>query len=847
MSSDPMRDPATPEEDVSEKPDNEYRQDADGGPTPEESHGHGRGGMGEEVKRKEDRRFITGRGNYVDDIKKEGMLHCELVRSPHAHARIEGIDTSRAEALDGVVAVLTAEDLAAHDLATMPTLMDDTQDVLVSDKVKFQSQEVAAVIATDRYVAKDGAEKVEVDYETLDAVVDSKKAMAEDAPLVRDDIEGQEDNHIFTWETGDEEATTQAFEDADVTVEEDMYYQRIHPAPIETCGCVADWDTANEKMTVHLTSQAPHAHRTLFSMVSGIPEHKVRIVSPDVGGGFGNKVPIYPGYVVAAAASYVLGKPVKWVEERSENIQTTHFARDYEMTGRVAATEEGTITGIDVEVLANHGAYNAAAQPSKFPAGFFKIFTGSYDIPAAHGTVDAVYTNTAPGGIAYRCSFRVTEAVYLIERLVKSLSQELDMDPAELRRKNFIPADAFPYESATGWTYDSGDYERALDQALEGVGYDELRAEQQRRIDEDADKLLGIGLSTFTEIVGAGPGKQCDIAGVEMFDSAEIRVHPTGNATVRIGVQTQGQGHETTFAQIVAEELGLDVDDVTVEHGDTDTDPYGLGTYASRSTPVGGAATAVAARKVREKAKSIAANELEVDEADVEWDRDSGSFHVTGAPDRAVTMTEVAGASYMNSPANEEPGLEAVDYYDPPNMTYPFGAYVCVVEIDRETGELEIPTFYALDDCGNRINPMIIEGQVHGGVAQGIATALLEEVTYDDDGNVTAGDFMNYLLPTSMEVPEMETDYTVTPSPHHPIGAKGVGESPTVGSPPAVVNAVVDAMAHAGVRHVDMPMTPDRVWSVLDDAGLARDPADAFDDGAAVADGGDEDGTAADD
>lgn len=811
-----------------EKPDTKYRHDEDGGPDPEKHGGHGRGGMGEDVKRKEDRRFITGNGNYVDDIKKDGMLHCEIVRSPHAHARINSINTERAEQMDEVVAVLTAEDLAAHDLATMPTLMDDTQDVLVNDKVKFQSQEVAAVVATDRYAAKDGADRVDVDYETLDPVIGAEEAKSDDAPVVREDID-QEDNHIFRWETGDKEATEQAFEEADVTVEEEMYYQRLHPAPIETCGCVADWDTDDEKMTVHMTSQAPHAHRTLFSMVSGIPENKVRIVSPDVGGGFGNKVPIYPGYVVAAAASYVIGQPVKWVEERSENVQTTSFARDYDMTGRIAATEDGEITGVDVDVLADHGAYNAAAQPSKFPAGFFKIFTGSYDIDAAYGELDAYYTNTAPGGIAYRCSFRVTEAVYLIERLVKVLADKLDMDPAEVRRRNFIPEDAFPYESTTGWTYDSGDYQTALEQALESVDYEGLREEQQERIENDDDKLLGIGLSTFTEIVGAGPGKQCDIAGVEMFDSAEIRVHPTGTATVRIGVQTQGQGHETTFAQIVAEELGLDVDDVTVEHGDTDTEPYGLGTYASRSTPVGGAATAVAARKTREKAKSIAANELEVDEEDVVWDRESGAFHVQGAPDLTVTMTEVAGASYMNSPADEEPGLEAVDYYDPPNMTFPFGAYVCVVEVDRETGEVDIRQFYALDDCGNRINPMVVEGQIHGGLAQGIGTAMLEHVTYDDDGNVTAGDFMNYLLPTSMEIPEFDTDYTVTPSPHHPIGAKGVGESPTVGSPPAIVNAVVDAMSHAGVTHVDMPMTPDRVWEVLDDAELARDPADRLD------------------
>ncbi|MWV40721.1 aerobic carbon-monoxide dehydrogenase large subunit [Natrialba sp. INN-245] len=805
--------------------DTEYQHAEDGGPQPEKHCGHGRGGMGEEVRRKEDQRFITGRGNYVDDVKKPGMLHCELVRSPHAHARIEEIDVSRAMDMDGVVAVLTAEDLLEYDLATMPTLMDDTQDVLVNDKVKFQSQEVAAVIAEDRYVAKDGAEKVDVTYDVLDPVVDAEDALAEDAPLIREDIEDKEDNHIFDWETGDEEATAQAFEEADVTVEEEMLYQRLHPAPIETCGAVGDYDPGKDKLTVHMTSQAPHIHRTLFAQVSGIPEHKIRIVSPDVGGGFGNKVPIYPGYVVAAAASYVLERPVKWVEERSENIQTTGFARDYDMTGEIAATEDGEILAVRTDVLANHGAYNAAAQPSKFPAGFFNIFTGSYDIDAAYASLSAAYTNTAPGGIAYRCSFRVTEAVYLIERMVKVLADELEVDPTEIRRKNFIQPEQFPYESPTGWNYDSGDYESALDLALEMAEYDDYREEQKRRIEDDADTLLGIGISSFTEVVGAGPGKTCDIAGVEMFDSAEIRVHPTGKATVRVGVQTQGQGHETTFAQIVAEELGMDVDDIVVEHGDTDTDPYGLGTYGSRSTPVAGAATAVASRKVRDKAKTIAANELEADEGDIEWDRESGEFHVAGAPDRSITITEIAAGAYMNNPAGEEPGLEAVNYYDPPEMTYPFGSYVVVVEVDRETGEVEFEKFVAVDDCGNRINPMVIEGQIHGGLAQGIGTAMMEHVTYDDNGNVTGGDFMNYLLPTAMEIPEFETGHTVTPSPHHPIGAKGVGESPTVGSPPAIVNAVVDAMAHAGVSHVEMPMTPDVVWEALDEAGLAQQPA----------------------
>ena len=806
----------------------EFVHDDDGGPDPETHCGHGRGGMGEEVRRKEDKRFITGRGNYIDDIKKPNMLFCDIVRSPHAHARIKDIDKSRALDIDGVVAVLTAEDLLEHDLATMPTLMSDTQDVLVRDKVKFQSQEVAAVIAEDRYAARDGADKVVVDYEVLDPVVTAEEALKDDAPVIRDDIEGQTDNHCLDWETGDKEETDAIFEAADVTVSEQMLYQRLHPAPIETCGSVADYDPGKDKLTVHMTSQAPHIHRTLFSQVSGIPEHKIRIVSPDVGGGFGNKVPIYPGYVVSAAASYVLERPVKWIEERSENIQSTGFARDYDMTGELAATEDGRIQAVRTDVLADHGAYNAVAQPSKFPAGFFKIFTGSYDVDAAYGSLTAAYTNSAPGGVAYRCSFRVTEAVYLIERMVKVLADELDMDPAEIRRKNFIQPDQFPYETPTGWNYDSGDYEAALDKALEMADYEHYREEQQRRIETNADKLIGIGISSFTEVVGAGPGKTCDIAGVEMFDSCDIRVHPTGNATVRVGVQTQGQGHETTFAQIVAEELGMDVDNITVEHGDTDTDPYGLGTYGSRSTPVAGAAAAVAARKVRDKAKSIAANELEAAEADIEWDRQSGEFHVAGAPDRSITITDIAASAYMNHPASEEPGLEAVDYYDPPEMTYPFGSYIVVVEVDRETGEVDFEKFVAIDDCGNRINPMIIEGQIHGGLAQGIGSAMMEHVTFDDNGNVTGGDFMNYLLPTAKEIPNFETGHTVTPSPHHPIGAKGVGESPLVGSPPAIVNAVVDAMAHAGISHIEMPMTPDRVWETLDSVGLSRDPSDGF-------------------
>ena len=588
-----------------------------------------------------------------------------------------------------------------------------------------------------------------------------------------------------------------------------MYIPRIHVASIETCGCVAQVDEVSGKLTVWMTTQAPHAIRTVFSLVSGIPEHKIRVISPDIGGGFGGKVPVYPGYVIAVVAALTTGKPVKWIEDRSENLQADSFARDYHMnaaSGRQPATARSRRS--TWSTIADHGAFDAAANPSKFPAGLFSIGTGSYDLEAAHVEVDGVYTNKPPGGIAYRCSFRVTEAVHMIERMVDILADELKVDAAELRFKNFIQPEQFPYKSPTGWEYDSGNYPAALKKALDKIGYQDLLREQHEK--RARGELMGIGISTFTEIVGAGPSNTFDILGIKMFDSAEIRVHPTGSAIVRIGVQTQGQGHETTFAQIVADELGLPVDNIIVEHGDTDTAPYGLGTYASRSTPTAGAATAMAARKIREKARQLAAHLLEVSADDLEWV--DHKFQVKGAPESSKTMQEIAFAAYTNHPQGMEAGLEAVSYYDPPNLTFPFGAYICVVDIDRGTGMVKIRRFLAIDDCGTVINPMIVEGQIHGGLTMGMAPALLEEISYDEYGNMHGGTFMDYLLPTSMETPAWEVDRTVTPSPHHPFGAKGVGESATVGAPPAIVNAVVDALSHLGVRHIDIPITPWKVY-----------------------------------
>ncbi len=772
------------------------------------------GGVGHSLRRKEDARFLRGAGNYVDDITLPRMLHAAILRSPVPHARIVSIDTSAASELPGVVAVVTGADLAAHDLAWMPTLSGDTQAVLATDKVRFQGQEVAAVIAEDPYVAHDALDLIDVDYDMLPAVVDPRRALADDAPIIRDDKDGQDTNRCYRWEAGDRDATDRAFAEADVVVALDTHYPRSHPAPLETCGCVADVNPATGHATIYMTSQAPHAHRTLFAMVAGLPEENIRIVSPDLGGGFGNKVPIYPGYVVATAASLLIGRPVKWVETRTENLISTGFARDYHMHGELALTRDGKILGLRVDMLSDNGAFFADAQPSKFKAGLFHIVTGSYDYPAAHVVTEGAYTNKAPGGVAYRCSFRVTEASFLIERLVQNAAYELGIDPAELRMRNFIRPEQFPYASPTGFTYDSGDYPRALRLALDMVGYDDLRREQAEA--REHGTLIGIGLASFTEVVGAGNHKDFDIVGIKMFDSAELRVHPTGKAILKLGVKSQGQGHETTFAQIVAEELGIPAADIAVQEGDTDNTPYGLGTYASRSTPVGGAATAVVSRKLRDKARVIAAHLLEAAEEDLDWE--PGRFFVKGTPSRGVTIQDVAFAAYTNFPEGLEPGLEGVHYYDPPNMTYPFGSYVVVVEVDAETGQWKVRRMVAVDDCGVRINPMIVEGQIHGGLAEGYAMANMQFITFDEDGNCIGSNFMDYLVPTAWETPRFELGETVTPSPHHPIGAKGVGESATVGSPAAYVNAVIDALAHLGVRNIDMPVLPHRVWAAIQEA-----------------------------
>jgi len=729
------------------------------------------------------------------------------------------------------VAVLTADDLKPVNLHWMPTVGGDVQAVLADQKVHFQMQEVAMVIATDRYAAADGAALVEVDYEELPAIVDPKKALLPDAPVIREDIVDKNDlthgprthpNHIFTWEAGNKDATDNAFKHAEVVVREEILNPRVHPCPLETCGCVASFDKPTGNLTVYVSTQVPHLFRTVLAMLSEIAESKIRVVGGDIGGGFGNKVPIYPGYVVATVASIVTGVPIKWVESRIENLSTSSFARDYHGVGELAADKNGVIKGLRFSALADHGAFNSHVSATKFPAGLFSICTGSYAIPNAYCRVDAVFTNKAPGGVAYRCSLRVTEAIYLIERMIDVLAQKLNIDKAEIRRRNFVKADQFPFTTPFGWTLDSGDYHTALDKVLKVVDYQGLRKEQAaNRADPDCPTLMGIGLSTFTEIVGAGPTAVCDILGIGLFDSCEIRVHPTGGVIARLGTMTQGQSHATTYSQIIATELGLPASDIVVEEGDTDKSPYGAGTWGSRSTPVSGAAAAQAARKIKAKAKQIAAHLLAVTEGDLEWEIDR--FKVRGNPSQFKTMKEICMVSHTgNLPAGMEQGLNAVTYCDPPNLTYPFGAYLCVVDIDKHTGETKVRRFYALDDCGTRINPMVIEGQIHGGLTEAFAVAMGQQMPFDENGNHLGNSLVDYFLPTAVETPHWETDHTVTPCPHHPFGAKGVAESPHVGGIPCFTNAVVDAFAHLGVTHMDMPHNTYRVWQQCDQLGINK-------------------------
>ena len=769
------------------------------------------GGMGASRRRVEDNRFIRGRGNYIDDVVLPGMLHMEILRSPVAHARIRSIDVSKAWEIPGVRLVLTGDMMATRNLAWMPTLSYDTQAVLATDKVRFQGQEVAAVIADDPYIAKDACEAIIVDYETLPVIVNPDQAKASGAPLIRDDKENQPDNKVFDWEVGDRSATDKAFEEADVVSQIELHYPRSHPSPLEPCGSIADFDRSTGKLTVYMTTQAPHIIRAAVALVAELPEHMIRIISPDLGGGFGNKVPVYPGYVISILASILTERPVKWIEDKTGNLISTGFGRDVYLKGQMAVRKDGKILGVRMHTISDHGAFFSDAQPSKFKIGLMHSAFACYDIPAAHLTAEGYYTNKAPGGVAYRCSFRVTEAMFFQERMIQAAADDLGMDQAEFRKVNLVRDDDFPHRTPFGFLTDSGQYGKCLDVALEAIGYEQFLKDQEEA--RKNGRYIGIGISTMTEPLGAGNSREYDILGIKMFDSAELRVHMTGKAILRTGAKTQGQGHETTWAQIVAHELGIPADDVVVEEGDTDTAPFGMGTYASRSTPVAGAAVAMVARKIRAKSRKIAAHLLEVSEEDIEWEL--GRFYVRSSPDRGVTIQECAMAAYSNMPDGMEPGLENTAYYDPPNLTWPFAAYVATVEVDPETGVWDVLRMVAVDDCGVRINPMIVEGQIMGGLTEAYAMASMQFITFDAEGNCVGSNYMDYLLPTAWETPGFELHEVVTPCPHHPIGAKGIGECATVGGPAAFVNAVMNAVEHLGVRNIDMPLLPDRVHAAI--------------------------------
>ncbi|MTB03730.1 MAG: molybdopterin-dependent oxidoreductase, partial [Actinobacteria bacterium] len=564
-------------------------------------------------------------------------------------------------------------------------------------------------------------------------------------------------------------------------------------------------------LTVYMTSQAPHIVRAAVALVAELPEHQIRIVSPDIGGGFGNKVPIYPGYVISILASILTEKPVKWIEDKTGNLISTGFGRDVYLKGELALRKDGRILGVRMNTISDHGAFFSDAQPSKFKIGLMHSAFACYDIPVAHMMSTGYYTNKAPGGVAYRCSFRVTEAMFFQERMVQAAADDLGMDQAEFRRINFVKDDEFPHRTAFGFLTDSGQYGKCLEIGLEAIGYKNFAKEKAEAASRG--RLLGIGISTMTEPLGAGNSREYDILGIKMFDSAELRVHMSGKALLRTGAKSQGQGHETTWAQIVTHELGIPAEDIVVEEGDTDTAPFGMGTYASRSTPVAGAAVAMVARKIRAKARKIAAHLLEVSEEDIEWEL--GRFYVRSNQDRGVTIQECAMAAYSNMPDGMEPGLENNAYYDPPNLTWPFACYIAKVEIDPETGVWDVLQFVAVDDCGVRINPMIVEGQIMGGLTEAYAMANMQYITYDEEGNCIGANYMDFLLPTAWETPGFELYEVVTPCPHHPIGAKGVGECATVGGPAAFVNAVMDALKDKGVRNIDMPLMPNRVYEAL--------------------------------
>ncbi|MFB6171097.1 MAG: xanthine dehydrogenase family protein molybdopterin-binding subunit [Haloarculaceae archaeon] len=769
--------------------------------------------VGSAVQRREDPHLVTGDAEYTDDISYPDECHLALLRSQYGHARIEGIDASGAEAVDGVFATVTWADVRDSDAPGYIRTDDpaggsaesDTETgatapehpLLADDKVTYQGQPVAAVVATDRYTAHDALDRIDVDYERLDAVIDPQAAMTEDAPQIH---EGARRNVAFDWDTGDEAAAEAALDAADNVIEVDLEINRVIPTAMEPRAAIARYD-ADDGLAVEMSTQNPHQVKADLAQTLGVATDRIRVRPPDVGGGFGAKLFPYTGHLLAGWCAVELGRPVKWIATRTEDFQSMVHARHHIVEARAAVDDGGTLQGFRADTTVPVGGFLAPGG-SGVPTNLGVMANGQYDVPAAYVHTTGAFTNTTPLS-AYRGAGR-PEATYFVERLVDAVARELDVDPVEFRRRNFIQPEAFPFESGLGRTYDSGDYEKTLDRALELIDYDAFRDRQEQARQEG--RYLGVGLSCYVEACGAAPG---------MYEHGVVRVEPSGRVLVKIGTAEIGTGHRTGYTQIVANELGVPFDDVEVIEGDTAEVPEGHGTAGSRAMPVGGGALTESAGKVIEKARRIAGHQLEADPADVEFE--DGEFRIAGAPGRAMTLQEVAAVAEdpAGLPEGMEPGLEGTTNFDPDNYTFPFGTHAALVEVDPATGEVEVDRYVAVDDVGTQINPKIVEGQIHGGVAQGVGQALYEQAVYDDNGNLLTGSLQDYAMPKAEHVPEMEWDSTVTPSPHNPLGAKGVGEAGAIAAPPAVVTAVLDALEPFGVDAIDMPLSPERVWAAV--------------------------------
>lgn len=791
--------------------------------------------VGQRLKRTEDPRLIKGLAHYVDDIGLPGMLHVAFVRSPYAHARVTNIDTSEASRAPGVVAVYTGKDIATKIgpvpcAAALPDLKVPDYRVLATDKVLFVGHPIAAVVATDRYQARDAVDLISVDYEELPVVVDVEAA-ANGGPMVHEKF-GNNIAYNLTAGEGDIDAALKA---SDRIVTQRMVHQRLAPIAMEGRGVLARYFPGEEDLTIWSSTQIPHLLRTQLAIMIGIPENKLRVITPEVGGGFGSKLNVYAEEALLGWISIQLGKPAKWIESRRENVQATIHGRAQIGTVEVGCKNDGTITGLRYNVFADLGAYHQLLTPA-IPTLTGLMLSGAYKIPAIQINVTGVFTNKMSTD-AYRGAGR-PEATYVVERVMDMVAAELKMDPVAVRRKNFPAADEFPFHTATGLDYDSGDYEAALKKALDLSGYDKLRAEQKQA--REAGKLIGIGMSSYVEICALGPSQAMPAGG---WESATVRIEPTGKVTVMTGASPHGQGQETSFAQIAADELGVDLHDVTVIHGDTAIVQYGIGTFGSRATAVGGTAVFIAIEKLKEKAAKIAAHILQCDVSSINceagrYTRSAAAAASTGisepvmpigeAPAGALpepqtegrtslTIQEIALAAHIAKelPPDTEPGLSATYFFEPKNFTFPFGTHICVVEIDKETGDTKIVRYIAVDDCGKVINPLLVDGQVHGGIVQAMGQALYEEVVYDEQGQLITGELMDYALPKASQIPWLETDRTETPSPVNPLGVKGVGEAGTIGATPAIVNAIVDALSPYGVKHLDMPVRPENVWRLI--------------------------------